>query len=325
MRRREFIALVGGAAFGWPRYARSQAATPLIGYLSSKGETVEAGIVAALRKGLAQRGYVDGQNVAMIYRWSEGDYSLLPQFAAELVEKRVSAIVASGLPAALAAKAATATIPIVIRLAVDPVAFGLAQSLNRPGGNVTGVTMLFDLLTPKKFQLLHELVPAAATMGLLVNPHNQNAASHQDNAEKAAQALGLNLVVMPVGNGDELERAFAAGRKSGIGALVVGDDPLFDVVSGQLIDVAAHYQLPTMYYVRDFVVPGGLVSYGPSFDEMSEQVGIDLGRILEGQAAADLPIQQPTKIELVVNLKTAKVLGLTIPEAFLLRADEVIE
>jgi putative ABC transport system substrate-binding protein len=326
MKRREFITLIGGAAATWPLGASAQqAATPIIGYLSSKGETSEAGIVAAVRKGLEERGFVEGRSVAITYRWSEGDYNLLPRLAADLVANRVNVIAASGLPAALAAKAATSTIPIIFRLAVDPVAFGLAKSLDRPGGNITGVTMLFDPLTPKKFQLLHELAPNAMLIGLLVNPNNPNSASHKEHAETAAQTLGLRLTVLTAGSVDELEPALAAGRQKGIGALLVGDDPLFDFLNERLVRVVARYRIPTMYYVRDFVVAGGLMSYGPSFDEMAKQVGIYLGRILEGAKPTDLPIQQPTKIELVINLKSAKASGLTIPPTLLARADEVIE
>ncbi len=327
--RRAFLTALGGAAASslvWPRAVRAQQpAVPVIGYLSSKGETAEAGITAAIRKGLEERGFVEGKNVAIAYRWSEGDYTRLPRLAADLVDKRVNVIAASGLPAALAAKAATSTIPIVFRLAIDPVAFGLAQSFNHPGGNITGVTMLFDPLTPKKFQLLHDLVPNAASIGLLVNPKNQNVTSHRENAKKAAQTLGLHLIVLTASSVNEIEPAFVLGRKMGIGALLVGDDPLFDVLNEQLVRAAAQYKIATMYYVRDFVAAGGLISYGPSFDEMAEQVGLYLGRILEGAKPADLPIQQPTKIELAINLKTAKALGLSVPSALLVTADEVIE
>lgn len=325
MKRRAFIAGLVGAAAG-PLTARAQPpATPLIGYLSSKGEAAEAGIVAAMQKGLEARGLVDGRNVAITYRWCDGDYQLLPRLAADLVETKVNVIAASGLPAALAAKAATSIIPIVFRLAIDPVSFGLAQSFDRPGGNLTGVTMLFDPLTPKKLQLLHELVPKAASIGLLVNPNNPNAASHKAHAEKAIQTLGLRLTVLTAGSAGELEPAFATGRQNAIGALLVGDDPLFDVQNEQLVGAAARHRIPTMYYVRDFVVAGGLISYGPSFDELAKHVGIYLGRILQGAKPGDLPIQQPTKIELVINLKSAKALGIEIPPALLARADEVIE
>jgi len=325
MKRREFILALGSAA-AWPLAARAQnSATPLIGYLSSKGETTEAGIVAAVRKGLEERGFVEGRSVAMVYRWSDGDYDRLPRLAADLVANKVSVIAASGLPAALAAKAATSTIPIVFRLAVDPIAFNLAKSFDHPGGNLTGVTMLFDPLTPKKLQLLHELAPDVTLIGLLVNPRNPNSASHIAHAETAVQTLGLRLAVLKAGNANELEPAFAAGRQKDIGALLVGDDPLFDVQNARLVGAAARYRIPTMFYVRDFVVAGGLISYGPRFDEMAKQGGAYLGRILEGAKPANLPIQQPTKIELVINLKTAKALGLDVPPSLLTRADEVIE
>ena len=313
MMRREFITLLGGAVAAWPFTARGQNLTiATIGYLSSKDEKSEGGIIAGVRKGLAEQGLVEGQNVSFAYRWSGGDYSRLPELAADLVAGKVDVIAASGLPAALAAKAATSTIPIVFRLAIDPIAFGLAQSFDRPGSNLTGVTMLFDPLTPKKLQLLHELV-SGLSVGLLVNPKNPNATSHQEHAETAAQALGLRLTVLTAGSPDEIEPAFAMGRQKGIEALLVGDDPLFDVENHRLVGIAARYKIPTMYYVRDFVVSGGLFSYGPSFDEMATQVGLYVGRILKGAKPADLPIQQPTKFELVINLKTAKALGLTVP------------
>ena len=325
MKRREFITLLGGAVAAWPFTARGQnLATATIGYLSSKDEKSEAGIIAGVRKGLAEQGIVEGQNVSFAYRWSGGDYSRLPQLAADLVARKVDVIAASGLPAALAAKAATSTVPIVFRLAIDPIAFGLAQSFDRPGGNLTGVTMLFDPLTPKKLQLLHELV-SGLSVGFLVNPRNPNATSHQEHAETAAQALGLRLAVLTAGSPDEIEPAFAMGRQKGIGALLVGDDPLFDVENHRLVGAAGRYKIPTMYYVGDFVVTGGLFSYGPSFDEMATQVGLYVGRILKGAKPADLPIQQPTKFELVINLKTAKALGLTVPPTILTQADEVIE
>ena len=328
MTRRELIYVIAGMAAASmlsPLAGHTQGTAPLIGYLSSKGENAEAGIIAAVRQGLIERGFVNERSVAFTYRWSDGDYTRLPELAADLVDRKVNVIVASGLPAALAAKAATSTIPIVFRLAVDPVAFGLAQSFDRPGGNITGVTMLFDLLTPKKIELLHELIPAAALIGFLVNPNNQNAASHIDHAERAAATLGRPLTILKAGRADELEPAFATSREKGVGALLVGDDPLFDVLNQQLVSAAARYRMPTMYYVRDFVVTGGLISYGPSFDEMAKQVGIYIGRILEGAKPAELPIQQPTKFEFVINIKTAKALGLAVPPALLARTDEVLE
>jgi putative ABC transport system substrate-binding protein len=325
MRRREFIAWIGGGLVAWPSASRAQSsAIATVGYLSSKDETSEAGIVAGMRKGLAEQGLREGQNISITYRWSGGDYRRLPELAADLVARKVDVIAASGLPAALAAKSASLTIPIVFRLAIDPIAFGLAQSFDRPGGNLTGVTMLFDPLTPKKLQILHELV-SELSIGLLVNPSNPNATSHREHAETAAQALGLRLSVLTASSPHEIDSAFAMGRQKGIGALLVGDDPMFDVENRRLVATAGRYKIPTMYYVRDFVVTGGLLSYGPSFDEMAMQVGIYVGRIVKGAKPADLPIQQPTKFELVINVKTAKALGLTVPPALLARADEVIE
>jgi putative tryptophan/tyrosine transport system substrate-binding protein len=295
-----------------------------IGYISSKDERSEAAIIAGIRRGLAEQGLIEGQNVSIVYRWSAGEYRNLPELAADLVARKVDVIAASGLPATLAAKAATSTLPIVFRLAVDPVAFGLARSFDHPGGNLTGVTMLFDPLTPKKLQMLHEVV-SHLPIGLLVNPRNPNAISHRQHAETAAEALGLRLMVLEAGSPEDIEPAFAMGRQKGIRALLVGDDPMFDVENHRLVEAAADHKIPTMYYVRDFVVSGGLFSYGPSFDEMANQVGIYIGRVLKGTKPADLPIQQPTKFELVVNLKTAKALDLNLPPSLLARADEVIE
>jgi len=289
-----------------------------------QGEAAEAGILAGVRKGLGEQGFVEGQNVAFEYRWSAGEYERLAKLAADLGHRKVDVIVTSGLPAALAAKAATSTIPIVFRLGVDPVAFKLAQRFDRPGGNLTGVTMMFDQLTPKKLQLLHELV-SNLSIGFLVNPNNQNAASHKVHADTAAKALGLRLTILTAGNGEEIGPAFERGRREGLGAILVGDDPLFDVESRRLVEAANRSKIPTMYYVRDYVVAGGLLSYGPSFDEMAIHVGVYAGRILKGAKPADLPIVQPTKFELVINRKTAKAIGIEIPSKLLFTADEVIE
>jgi putative ABC transport system substrate-binding protein len=325
MRRRGFVSLLGSAATVWPFVARGQSAPPVIGYLSSKGPGAEIGIVAAARQGLAQNGFVEGRNLAIEFRWSDGDYGRLAGLAAELVGRKVDVLMTSGLPATLAAKSATATIPIVFRLAIDPVAFGLAQTLGRPGGNLTGVTMLFDPLTPKKLQLLHELVPGSRSVGFLINASNQNAASHRDHAEQAARSLGLQLTEVSAGTVPEFDAAFASVRKAGARTMLVGDDPFFDTSSGELVAAAARHALPTMYYVRDFTAAGGLISYGPNFDEMARQAGDYAGRILKGDKAANLPIGQPTRIELVVNRRTAAALGLAIPPSILARADEVIE
>jgi len=326
MRRRHFISLCGSLAAAWSLAARAQEPKiPVIGYLSSKTPTTEAGIVNAIRQALAEAGFVDGRNLAITYHWSEGDYDLLPGLAAAIVRDKVSVIIASSLPATLAAKAATSATPIVFRLSVDPVDFGLAQSLSRPGGNLTGVTMLNDALTPKKLQLLHELVPGTSSIGFLINPKNQNAASHTQHVEAAAQALGVHVMVLTADSADQLEPAFALGQQQGIGTMLVGDDPLFDTRTEQLVEAAARYAIPTMSYLRDFAVAGGLISYGPNYENMAHQVGAYAGRILKGAKPADLPIAQPTKFELIINLKTAKSLSLTIPPSLLARADEVIE
>ncbi len=324
MRRRDLIASGFGALL--PLSARAQQpSTAVVGYLSSKGPAAEAGIVAAARRGLAKNGFIEGKNLAIDFRWSEGDYTRLPKLAAALVEGKVNVIMASGLPATLAAQKATSTIPIVFRLAIDPVAFGLAQSLNRPGGHLTGVTMLFDPLTPKKLQLLQELVPGMKSVGFLVNPKNQNVASHRRRAEDATHKLDLQLVMLSASAPDELDTAFAEAHKAGVSAVLVGDDPFFDVSSKALIGAAARHRMPTMFYVRDFTEAGGLISYGPSFDEMAEQAGDYAGRILKGARPADLPVGQPTRIELVINMKTARALGITVPQTLLGGADAIVE
>lgn len=325
MRRRQILKLLGTAA-AWPLVARAQRTiTPLIGYLSSKGETAESGTVAAVREGLKERGFIDGVNVRITYRWSDGDYNRLPQLAADLVNEGANAIAASGLAAALAAKEATSTIPIVFRLTVDPVEFHLVQSFDRPEGNITGVTLLFDSLTPKKIELLRELIPAMAKIGFLINPKSQSAASHKNYAEHAAEASGLRLSILTAGRAEEIDAAFAAARKDNVNAVLVGEDPVFDVLGRSLVEAAARYRIPVIYYESNFAVDGGLISYGPSLDEMDRQQGNYLGRILEGAKPADLPVQQPAKFELAVNLKTAKSLGLSIPPSILAAANRVIE
>jgi putative tryptophan/tyrosine transport system substrate-binding protein len=325
LRRRQIIKLLGTAAT-WPLAARAQRTiTPLIGYLSSKGKFAEAGSVVAMREGLKERGFIDGVNVRIEYRWCDGDYGRLPRLAADLINQNVNVITASGLPAALAAKEATSTIPIVFRLAVDPVASDLVASIDRPGSNITGVTARSDQLTPKKIQLLHELAPAALRIGFLIDPKNQNLASYKENAEWAAEALGLRLSTLAASRAEDIDAAFAAARRDGVNALLVGDDPIFGVISNPLIDAAARSKIPTMYYDSGFVLAGGLISYGPSFDELARQQGSYLGRILEGTKPADLPVQQATKFELVINLKTAKSLGLSVPPSILASVDRVID
>jgi putative tryptophan/tyrosine transport system substrate-binding protein len=325
LRRRQIIKLLGMAT-AWPLAARAQRTiTPLIGYLSSKGKFAEAGSVVAMREGLKERGFIDGVNVRIEYRWCDGDYGRLPRLAADLINQDVNVITASGLPAALAAKEATSTIPIVFRVAVDPVAADLVASIDHPGGNITGVTALSDQLTPKKIQLLHELVPSALKIGFLIDPKNQNVALYKENAERAAETLGLRLSALAASRAEDIDSAFAAASRDAVNALLISDDPVFGVISHQLVDAAARSKIPTLYYDSGFVLAGGLISYGPSFDELARQQGSCLGRILEGAKPADMPVQQATKFELVINLKTAKSLGLRIPPSILASVDRVID
>jgi putative ABC transport system substrate-binding protein len=324
MRRRDLPALATGA-LALPAAARAwNAAIPVVGYLSSNAEGTDAKLIRTLQAGLSEQGFSEGKTVEFEFRWSADGYDRLAGLAAELVARKVDVIVASGLPATLAAKAATSKIPIVFRFAVDPVAYRVVASFDHPGGNLTGVTMLFDPLTPKKLQLLSELVHANS-FGFLVNPKNQNVKSHQEQAETAARALKLRLTTLTASTATEIEQAFAMAREKSLAAVLLGDDPFFFSNSQQLVRAAVRYRMPTMYYVRDFTDIGGLISYGPSFDEMARQTGQYIGRILKGARPAELPVQQPTRFELVVNLKTAKELGITIPPSLLGTADEVIE
>ena len=325
MRRRQIIKLLGMAT-AWPLAARAQRTiTPLIGYLSSKGKFAEAGSVVAMREGLKERGFIDGVNVRIEYRWCDGDYGRLPRLAADLINQDVNVITASGLPAALAAKEATSTIPIVVRVAVEPVAADLVASIDHPGGNITGVTALSDQLTPKKIQLLHELVPSALKIGFLIDPKNQNVALYKENAERAAETLGLRLSALAASRAEDIDSAFAAASRDAVNALLISDDPVFGVISHQLVDAAARSKIPTLYYDSGFVLAGGLISYGPSFDELARQQGSCLGRILEGAKPADMPVQQATKFELVINLKTAKALGLSVTPSIPATVDRVID
>jgi len=324
MRRRDFLGLAIGA-LGLPAAARAaNAAIPVVGYLSSNARGTDAALIRALQRSLSEQGFIEGKTVAMEFRWSADGYDRLAGLAAELVAKKVDVLVASGLPATLAAKAATSTVPIVFRFAVDPVAYRVVASFDHPGGNLTGVTMLFDPLTPKKLQLLSELVHDTS-FGFLVNPKNPNVKSHREQAEAAARSLKLRLTTLTASTAAEIEPAFALAREKSIAAVLLGDDPFFFSSSQQLVKAALRYRMPTMYYVRDFCDIGGLISYGPNFDEMARQTGQYIGRILKGAKPAELPVQQPTKFELVVNLKTAKELGLAIPPSLLGTADEVIE
>ena len=327
MQRREFITLLGGAAATWPLAARAQQpAMPVIGFLSTRSPDESAHLLAAFRRGLAENGFVEGQNVTVEYRWALGEYDRLPALAAELVRRPVAVLVAvGGEPSALAAKAATATIPIVAIFTADPVERGLVASLNRPGGNVTGVSVLNATLEAKRLGLLHDLVPQATTLGVLLNPTFPAAASQLRDMQEAARAIGLQLHVLRASTDREIDAAFESVAQHRIPALAVTADPFFITRRDKLVALAARHAVPTMYSFRDYAVAGGLMSYGIDLPDAYRQAGVYAGRILKGAKPADLPVMQPTKFEFVINLKTAKALGLAIPAGLLSFADEVIE
>jgi putative ABC transport system substrate-binding protein len=328
MRRRDFITLVGTAAATWPLAARAQRpAMPVIGFLSSASRDFYEDRLRAFGQGLKEAGYVEGQNVAIEYRWAEGHNDRLPVLAAELVHRQVAVLVAGGgTPSALAAKAATATIPIVFGVAADPVEIGLVASMNRPGANLTGVTNLNIEVGPKRLELAHALVPAATTIALLVNPTSPALAeAYSRELQAAAGSLGLQVQVLHASAERDFETVFATLAQLRAGALVIGPDTFFYARSEQLAALTLRYAVPTIFQYREFAAAGGLVSYGSSNTEFYRLVGAYAGRILKGEKPADLPVQQATKVELIINLKTAKALGLNVPLSLLGRADEVIE
>jgi putative ABC transport system substrate-binding protein len=327
MRRRDFIIFLAGAMAAWPFAARAQQRPmPVIGVLNPgwPGQA-SATFMAGFSQGLSEAGYVEGQNVTIEYRWAEGHYDRLPALGVDLVGRKVDLIIASSPPSARAAKSATSTIPIVFRGGADPVGDGLVASLARPGGNLTGVSMLLDELTAKRLELLSELVPRAGVIALLVNPNNSTAERVIQEVQQAARAKGVQLHVLKASSESEIDTAFASLVQLHAGALVVGADPFLSGRREQLVALASRHAVPSIYAWREFAASGGLISYGASLTSASRLVGTYAGKILKGAKPADLPVQQPTTFELVVNLNTAKALGLTVPPSILARADEVIE
>jgi len=325
--RRELLAALGSAVAAWPLAARAeQPKTPIIGFLSSGSQQSDVWRLVAFRRGLGEIGYVDGRNVVSEFRWADDQYDRLPALAAELARSQPTVFVAAGGPAAaLAAKAASTTLPIVFAIAGDPVKLGLVASINRPGGNVTGVSTQFSSVVAKQLETLHEMLPKATLIGCLVNSKNPNAVTGTREAQEAARALGLRLQFVNADSEREIDTAFATLVQGRVEALVVITDPFFNSLTNQLAALAARHALPAIYPYREFAAAGGLISYGGNLTEPWYLVGAYAGRILKGEKAADLPVQQTTKVTLVINLKTAKALGLTVPATLLARADEVIE
>jgi len=327
VRRREFIALLGGAAAAWPLAARAQQAVmPVVGFVYPGVPELSTGIVAAFRKGLNEAGFIEGRNVTVEFRFAYNDNARLPELAADLAQRRVAVIATPGsTPSALAAKAATTTIPIVFGIGPDPVEIGLVASLNRPGGNITGVSSMNAELGAKRLGLLHELLPTAVRFAVLVNPNNRNAEALTRDAQATASALSRQVEILRASSTGEIDAAFVSLLQKRADALLVSPDPLFDSRRVQLVTLATHHRLPTIYSFRENVEIGGLMSYGSSAAERDRQVGIYTGRILKGEKAGELPVIRAAKFEFVINLQTAKVLGLNVPQALLATADEVIE
>ena len=325
MKRREFITLLGGAVAAWPLAARAQQpAIPVVGFMSSRSAADSSREVVAFRQGLAETGYEEGRNVAVEFRWAQGQFDPLPAIAGELVRRPVAVLAAVGLSARVA-KASTTTIPIVFGTGLDPVEEGLVTSLNRPGGNVTGATFLTASLGAKRLGLLRDLVPGADVIALLVNPNTKVGQAQTKDVQEAARALGQSLVVLHGGSDESIDASFAALTQQHVAALMVGADPFFDTRRDRLIALAARHQVPAIYQFREYALAGGLMSYGASITDMYRQIGLYVGRVLKGEKPGDLPVVQVTKFELVINLKTAKALGVKISDNLLTLADEVIE
>jgi putative ABC transport system substrate-binding protein len=325
MIRRDLMTVLVGAMVGWPLAARAQQkAMPVIGYLNFASPGPRAAVTAAFLQGLSETGYVEGQNVAIEYRWAEGRYDRLPALAADLVSRKVDVIVAAGPFPAIAAKSVTSTIPIVFG-AGDPVGLGLVASLARPGGNLTGVSMMGGELQPKRLELLTELVPDAKVIALLVNPNNPSAERLIGDMQEAARAKGVHLRILKAGIESEIDAAFISVAQLHAGGLVVSGDPFYSSRRDQLVALASRHTVPASYESREYTASGGLISYGPSLTAAYRLVGTYTGKILKGAKPADLPVEQPTRFELVINLNTAKALGLTVPHSMLMLADEVIE
>ena len=326
MRRREFIALLGGASMAArPFAARAQQALPVVGFANSGSAQAQALMVAAYRKGLEEAGFVEGKNVLIKSRWADGQYDRLPEFMADLIKRKVTVIMAGGPPAALAAKAATSTIPVVFTTGDNPVQTGLVTSLGRPGGNVTGVHVLFTELESKKLGLLRDVAPKADVVAALVNRTRSVATSQTAELQAAAQKFGQRIQIINAATEQDLEPAFASMVQLKVGALLVGSDPFFNAVRDQIVSLAARHAIPAIYEQRSFVAAGGLMSYGTNLADAYRQAGSYTGRILKGEKPADMPVVQATKFELVLNLKTAKALSLNIPTGLLTIADEMIE
>jgi putative tryptophan/tyrosine transport system substrate-binding protein len=326
MERREFITLLGGAAVAWPLAARGQQNAPLVGFLNGASPETYRFNADSFREGLAKAGFVEGNNVRIEERWARGDYQALPKLAAELVAMGVVAIAATGdVASARAAQAASDTVPVVFTIGADPVRFGLVASLNRPGGHVTGVSLLSSMLGAKRVELLHELAPKVSRIALLMNPNNPNADAEQADAVAGARKLGLESIVLTARNEREIDAAFQELVRAKADAFFTATDPILLDRREQIVSFAARQAMPAVYFVRQFAVVGGLLSYGPSINWMYRQAGEYVGQILKGANPAEMPVMQPTRFEFVLNLKTAKAVGLSVPQSLLVAADEVIE